>query len=210
MKAVTGYTEAKATSFNSPERLPAGGYVLRILDVKEENNGYGDVVVLRFDIAEGEFKGFFDKQYKAMSDEYKKWKGTYRLKVPFQNGNSNDDAKKYNRSVSFFKSQIEAVNKSNNINIDCSKEWDTAILKNRIVGAVFGNKEWAIGANSGWFTNCDHLVDAKDIRDGNFKIPKDKPLNAAESAKLDEAVDREADNYNADFEEIEVESPVPF
>ena len=37
MKPVTGYAEAKATNFNAPERLPVGGYVLRILDVKEVN-----------------------------------------------------------------------------------------------------------------------------------------------------------------------------
>ncbi|MBQ3565930.1 MAG: hypothetical protein IJA12_02005 [Oscillospiraceae bacterium] len=207
MKAVTGYTEAKATSFNSPERLPAGGYVLRVLDVKEENNGYGDVVVLRFDITEGEFKGFFDNQYRNMPDEYKKWKGTYRLKIPFQNGNSEDDVKKYNRSVSFFKSQIEAVNKSNNISIDCSKEWDTAVLKNRLVGAVFGNKEWKIDGKTGWFTNCDHLVDAKDIRDGNFKIPKDKPLDSKASENTSQS---DFSTDTSDFDEIETESPVPF
>ena len=76
MKPILGYKEAKATNFNGVERLPAGGYVLRVLDVKEESYDWGDVVVLRFDIAEGEQKDFFYKQYKAMSDEYKKWKGT--------------------------------------------------------------------------------------------------------------------------------------
>lgn len=67
MKPVTGYAEAKATNFNAPERLPVGGYVLRILDVKEVNYQWGDVIILRFNIAEGEQKGFFDKQYKAIS-----------------------------------------------------------------------------------------------------------------------------------------------
>ncbi len=57
MKPVTGYAEAKATNFNAPERLSVGGYVLRILDVKEVNYQWGDVIILRFDIAEGEQKG---------------------------------------------------------------------------------------------------------------------------------------------------------
>lgn len=204
MKAVSGYSEAKATNFNTPERLPIGGYVLKILDVKEENYGWGDVVVLRFDIAEGEQKGFFDKQYKAMSDEYKKWKGTYRLNVPKPKGDSEDDVKKYNRSVGFFRSQIEAFEKSNNVIIDCSKEWDTAVLKNKLVGAVFGNKEWQMNGNSGWFTNCDHFIDVSDIRNGNFKIPKDKPLNNKPESVEANVIDAD------DFEIDDSEKPVPF
>ena len=82
MKPVTGYAEAKATNFNSPERLPVGGYVLRILDVKEENYQWGDVIILRFDIAEGEQKGFFDRQYKAMPDEYKDAFSNMALEIP--------------------------------------------------------------------------------------------------------------------------------
>lgn len=206
MKPIGGYSEATATNFNAPERLPAGGYVLKILDVKEENYTWGDVVVIRFDIAEGEQKGFFDKQYKAMSDEFKKWKGTYRLNIPAPKGNSEDDEKKYKRALRFFKAQIEAFNKSNNINIDCSKEWDIKVLKGKIVGAVFGNKEWEYEGKTGWFTNCDHLIPAADIREGNFSIPKDKPLqNKAETVS--------DSNSLADFETIgddETEQPVPF
>lgn len=204
MKPVTGYAEAKATNFNAPERLPVGGYVLRILDVKEENYQWGDVIVFRFDIAEGEQKGFFDRQYRAMSDEYKKWKGTYRLNIPQQKGDTEDDINKYKRSLGFFKAQIEAFNKSNNINIDCSKEWDTSVLKNKTVGAVFGNKEWEYNGKTGWFTNCDHLISVQDIRDDNFKIPADKPLKN----KIDTTV-----SDMPEFEEIDTldsESPVPF
>lgn len=211
MKPISGYKEAKATNFNGAERLPAGGYVLRVLDVKEESYDWGDVVVLHFDIAEGEQKGFFDKQYKAMSDEYKKWKGTYRINIPQPKSNSDEDMAKYNRAVGFFKSQIEAFNSSNpNINIDCSREWDTATLKNKFVGAVFGNKEWAMGARSGWFTNCDHLISVEDIRSGNFTVPKDKPLSKKASDRLDEEIDRLGEAEAAAFEEVTEDGDVPF
>ena len=62
MKPIKGYKEATATSFSKAERLPAGGYVLKVLDVKEESYDWGDVIILRFDIAEGEQKGFFDRR----------------------------------------------------------------------------------------------------------------------------------------------------
>lgn len=203
MKPVKGYKEAKATNFNAAERLPVGGYILKILDVKEESYQWGDVVVLRFDIAEGEQKDFFNSQYKTMSDEYKKWKGTYRLNIPTQKSSSEEDVKKYSRSLGFFKSQIEAFNTSNNINIDCSSEWDISVLKNKLVGAVFGNKEWEMDGNHGWFTNCDHLVSVADIRDGNFKLPKDKPLQNKPSASSNAA-------DLSDFEEVLEEGKVPF
>lgn len=210
MKPVKGYKEATATSFSKAERLPVGGYVLKVLDVKEESYDWGDVIILRFDIAEGEHKGFFDKQYKAMQDEYKKWKGTYRINVPVQKGTSEDDVNKYKRSLGFFKSQIEAFNKSNaNTNIDCSKEWNTSVLKNKLVGAVFGNKEWEINGRSGWFTNCDHLIPAEDIRNDNFTIPKDKPLDNKSKSSSEPA---ESTIDGDDFELVDggEEQPVPF
>lgn len=209
MRPVQGYREAKATNFNAAERLPVGGYILKILDVKEENFQWGDVIVLRFDIAEGEQKGFFQKQFDNMSDEYKKWKGTYRLNVPSPKSSSEEDQKAYKRALGFFKAQIEAINQSNNINIDCSTEWNISVLKNKFIGAVFGNKEWEYEGKTGWFTNCDHLVSVQDIRAENFSIPKDKPLKK-KTSDSDFGAASPASGSMADFEEIESESPVPF
>lgn len=204
MKPVAGYSEATAMNFNAAERLPAGGYVLRVLDVREENYTWGDVIVLRFDIAEGEQTGFFKRQYDAMSDEYKKWKGTHRINIPTPKSNSEDDMKRYNRSLGFFKAQIEAINKSNTINIDCSKEWDISTMKNKLVGAVFGNKEWEYDGKTGWYTACDHLVAVADIREGNFTIPKDKPLKNSSGTQASSG-----DIYS-DFDESVGEQAVPF
>ena len=55
MKRLNGYEKAQA--YTDSERLPAGGYILRILDVKYQSNDWGDVVILYFDIDEGEQKG---------------------------------------------------------------------------------------------------------------------------------------------------------
>ena len=205
MRPITGYSEATAINFNGGERLPAGGYIIRILDVKEENYSWGDVVVLRFDISEGEYAQFFQKQYNDAPDEYKKWKGTYRLNIPQQKGSSEDDVKKYKRSLGFFKSQIEAINRSNGINIDCSKEWDINTLKNRLVGIVFGNKEWEKDGKTGWFTNADHLLSVEEIREGKFKIPADKPI------KKDEAETVSSSSSTPEgFDELTDVASVPF
>lgn len=180
MKGLQGYREAEATSYEKME-LPAGGYVLNILDVKEENYSWGDVIVLRFDIAEGKYERFFARQYESMSEEYKKWKGTYRLNVPAPKSTNEDDMKKYRKALGFFKSQIEAIEKSNNIKIDCESDWDINVLKNRRVGAIFNRKEWEMNGKSGFFTNCYKLTDVQTIREGNFKIPDDTLLKRDQS-----------------------------
>ena len=56
MKKLKGYESAKP--YSEQERLPAGGYILRVLNVEYQENDWGDVIILSFDIAEGEYKGF--------------------------------------------------------------------------------------------------------------------------------------------------------
>ena len=204
MKPLAGYSEAKVTS--GVEKLPKGGYVLKILGAKEEHYDWGDVIVLRFDIAEGEFKGHFQERYENRYDENEKWKGTYRLNVPSPKSNSEEDQKKYKRQLGFFKSQIEAINKSNNINIDCSKEWDVSILKGRLGGAVYNEKEYDYNGSKGFFANCHHLAEVEKIRSGDFKVPEATLLkNDSQTASSPLDVDK----AYSDFVEID-DSDVPF
>lgn len=72
MKRLNGYEKAQA--YTESERLPAGGYVLRILDVKYQSNDWGDVIVLYFDIDEGEQKGFFERNYKNQTGKIRNGK----------------------------------------------------------------------------------------------------------------------------------------
>ena len=84
------YEEAKA--YTEAERLPAGGYVLKIEDIKyEEGQGEkSDVIIFRFDIAEGGFTGFFRKNFEENTQEDKKWKGSHRIYVPKEDGSEQD------------------------------------------------------------------------------------------------------------------------
>ena len=46
-----------------------------------------------------------------------------------------------------------------------------------MVGVLFRNFEWSMDdGRSGWSTECCTLVSVEDVRTGNFKQPKDKPL----------------------------------
>ena len=203
-----GYKQAEARSVSALRELGRGGYVRKILNVKVESTDWGSRLAIQFDIAEGEFKGFFDKLYKATPDEWenKKWKGSMRLSIPHNTG----DETKFKKSLGYFKSQIQAFENSNaNLHIDCERDWDENVLKGKIVGALFNEKEWEKDGKTGWFTQCKRIVPANDIRSGNFTIPKREELKNKPSTASNDSFDPNANL--SDFVEINVgNDAVPF
>lgn len=208
MIGITGYKQAEATSFSELPKLQPGGYVVKILNVKVEPTDWGSRLAIQFDIAEGEFKGFFDKLYKATPDEWenKKWKGSMRLSIPHNTG----DETKFKKSLGYFKSQIQAFENSNaNLHIDCERDWDENVLKGKLVGALFNEKEWEMSGNTGWFTQCKRFVPVNDIRSGNFTIPKREELKNKPSTASNDSFDPNANL--SDFVEINAgNDTVPF
>lgn len=168
MKKWAGYESTKAYTEN--ERLPVGGYVLKIVNVRleEGKNGNSDVLVFAFEIAEGEHAGFFQRNFDAQTQEDKKWKGTYRLYTPKDDGSEQDGWTKRR-----FKTVMEAFEASNP---GYHFDWDERKFKGKIIGAVFNNKEYEFNGRRGFFTNCYGLMDAQRIRDGKFKVPADTLL----------------------------------
>lgn len=166
MKRLNGY--ARAQAYADSERLPAGGYVLKIMDVKYQENDWGEVIILSFDIEEGEQKGFFAANYKAQTGEDKRWKGTYRLRVPKDDGSEQDEW-----AMRRFKTVIGAFEESN---AGYHWNWDEQTLKGKIIGALFNNKEYEFDGRHGFFTNCHSLVKTEKIRSGKFEIPADTLL----------------------------------
>lgn len=176
MKQMNNYN--RAFTYTESERLPIGGYVIKILDVKIEagKNKYNDRLVISFDIDEGEYKGFFKKNYNSQAQEDKKWKGTARLSIPFDNG-SEDDMKTMNR----FKTALSRIEESNQ---GYHWNWDENTLKGKTAGAVFNNKEYDFNGSKGFFTNFYCFASTENIRSGKFKIPADTLLKAAASQAI--------------------------
>ena len=171
MKAFNGLEIKKSVGANEP--LPAGGYVAKILNAKVEEYSWGEKLVISFDIAEGEYKDFFRKQYNENTREDKKWKGNFRLTIP-QESNQYFDSQKRT-----FGNAIWAIEESNP---GYHWDWNESALKGKMVGVLFRNREWEMDdGRSGWSTECCTFVSVEDVRTGNFKQPKDKPLKRKES-----------------------------
>ena len=168
MKAFNGF-EAKKSA--SREVVPAGGYVGKILNAEEITYSWGSVLLISFDITEGKYKDFFARDYKAQDREDKKWRGTLRLNVPKDDNTEQDGWTKRT-----FGNAMWAINESNP---GYSWDWNETGLKGKSVGFLFRNREWEMNGNTGWTTECCALASVEDVRNGAFKMPKDKPLKAA-------------------------------
>lgn len=169
MKQLNGYKDA--TAYADREKFPVGGYVLKILDVKYQDNsckGYNDQIILSFDVSEGDLKDFFARDYKLQTGEDKKWRGTYRLRVPKDDGSEQD-----NWTMRRFKTVIGDFEDSNS---GYHWNWDEQTLKGKLIGALFNNKEYEFNGRHGFFTNCHSLVTVEKIRSGKFEIPADTIL----------------------------------
>lgn len=154
-------------SGSAGDPLPAGGYVAKIMNAEVKEYTWGEVLVISFDIAEGEYKEFFAKQYRDNTNEDKKWKGNFRLTVP-QEGNRWYDSQK--RSFGNCIACIEESNSGYHWN------WDEKSLLGKLVGVLFRNYEYDIDGRQGWSTECGTFVSVDDIRNGNFRQMKDRPL----------------------------------
>lgn len=175
--------------------LPAGGYVAKIKGVRVDGYNWGSVLVVAFDIAEGDYAGYFDKKYKSSTKEGKKWQGTMRLIVP------DESSEYYTNNLSALEGFIWSVENSNN---GYAWNWNESSLVGKMVGVIFREKEYEIEGRTGWTTECAFTTDISSIRNGDFKIPKPKALNRAAKTSSNSNI------VITDYEEILADDGVPF
>lgn len=175
MQALKGFEKAKVITGGIPQ-LPKGGYIAKILDCKEESSATGYTwLAISFDIAEGEHKGHFAEQYRANTNENKKWRGTYNAFIPDENSQYYED------NLNKFKTMIANIEESNP---GYHWDWDETKLKGKTIGVLFGEKEFETeNGDVIVITECRGLRSVECIKEGKFKMPALKKLNGAPSVK---------------------------
>lgn len=153
----------------SYKKLPAGGYVIRILkceDIPDKNR-----LDFYFDIDEGEYKGFYGEKYKDDTRETKKWGGRFSKSYD----SSNDKA------LPFFKQFVTAIQNSNK-GFVWDEEHEQQFVK-KIVGATFRDEEYQ-GNNGKIQVSCkpDMFHSADKIRKGDFEVREIKKLDATKAS----------------------------
>lgn len=161
MKALgSAYKNAEAREGGDYQKLPAGGYVVRILQVTNiESKQYLDLV---FDIAEGEYKGFYVDEWGA------KHPYAHHIVLSYKD-----------TALGMFKARLRAIDESNNTGFEAAAETglQEQALTGKIVGVLIGYEEYV--SNQGEIrqrTDVRRVVPVSVIRSGDFKIPDVKPL----------------------------------
>jgi len=187
------YNGFKAERTSGREPLPAGGYVARVLNAEvKQTQGGKDMLVLSFDISEGERAGFFKADYNANQNEDKRWRGTFRLFIPADDGSERDSWSK--RAFNEFIAVVEESNPGYHF------DWNEVTLKGKTIGVLFREKEWEYNGKSGWTTECCSVITPDEVREGKYKIPKPKALKHDEpKAPVPAAFDYTADNGELPF-----------
>ena len=162
------------------ETLPKGAYVVKIKNAKEEKWPSGDSVIrIAFDIAEGEYKDFYQKQFDADTKEDKKWPfdAVFNLNVP------TDDSKDYvwTEWNTFF-ADLEDSNNGFVFDGDVKK------LRGKLIGGKFRNEQSSYKGNVYDHTKLKWTCVAEDVRTGNAgKMPKDKLVSGESGSGSAEA-----------------------
>lgn len=157
MQPIKGFDKVQASG--DFERLPAGGYVIRITDAKDEPSK--SYLAITFDIAEGKFAGHYKDvpaDLVAIHQFIRSYKDT---------------------AVGMFKAFINAVEASND---GYKWAWDEKTLVGKIVGVIMGEEEYENNrgeVKTGLKVRSCRPADA--IRSGNYKVPEPKKLVKADA-----------------------------
>ena len=172
MKPINNYDKVQGYATGASQ-LPVGGYIFKITGVRYENghNGTSDRIVIAFDVADGEYTGFFKKKFDSDMNEDKKWKGTTTLYIPKEDGSEQDTWT--TRKMKTFTNALEDSNQNYHF------DWDENKWKGLLIGGVFGEVHTVIDGKQIKYTTFKSAHSVDDIRKGNFKLPKPQYKNGA-------------------------------
>ena len=169
MKALgKNYSDAEAST-DGWERLPAGGYVAKILKATDCPLGFdkkrperGDYIEIVFDIAEGPQKGFY-------SDE---WGKSHTFAHNFMMSYKET-------ALGMFKGRLKAIDESNGTEFvkDAVTGLNEQQLVGKLVGIVVGYEEYE--TDRGEVRERSYVKEVRSvdkIRNGDFKVPELKKL----------------------------------
>lgn len=172
MKKFNNFDDARENARRmGSERLPVGAYVCDVKNVQyvAGDNGNSDRIDILFDIAEGDQKDFFKKQYEANQSEDKKWKGRKSIYVPKDDGTEQDEWTK-----NAFAKWVNGFEDSND---KYKWDWKEEKWKGLKVGIVFGETGTVIEGKEILYTEPRFATSIAKVRDGSAPAAKFKAKN---------------------------------
>jgi hypothetical protein len=168
MKKPNGFDNVEAIGNTEYKRLPAGGYVARIIKVTD--NPEKNFLQIEFDICEGEFISYGANCMERNGFNPLKTRAYYDTNLPESDP---DYEKKHRRAMGIFKGFTEAVEQSNAPYV---WKWEDQTLVGRVVGVVLGEREYRKPDGSIGTVFDVRFKTSAAIREGRFKVPEKKLL----------------------------------
>lgn len=154
--------------------LKPGGYVLQIKGAREEvSQNHNPMLVIAFDIVEGEFKGYYNDLFAKNTAADKKWPngGIYRVMLPKDDGSEED-----NKKMSKLKGLVTALAESNR-NYNQNEYWNIEQMKCKLIGGLFRREEYENQKGERkWTTKLAWTCSTVKIKNGDFEVPEERPL----------------------------------
>ena len=165
MKPINGF-KPEAPSGGSYPMLPKGLYVAQIKAVKLEGVEPDQRLVLRLEIIEGEYAGYYTKRYNADTQrggQYEvKYKGDFAIQIPNE---GNAYRQHHDWDLRAFNNAIWAIEQSNE---GYHWDWTEALLKGKLIGINVRQGSY----NGNPYTVIGRLESVPELRAG-----KCKPMN---------------------------------
>lgn len=159
-------TEANTDDF---ERLPVGGYVCKITEVKDVTAS--DYLQVIYDIAEGDYKGFYSNDWGE--------KHPWAHSVVFSYKET---------ALGMFKGRLKAIDASNGTDFmtQAVNGFDEKQLVGKLVGLIIGEEEYESDRGEVRTSmKVRSVVPVDKIRSGDFKVPELKRLEKAAAPAAD-------------------------
>lgn len=155
-------------NYGEVKRLKADGYICVILACKQEVSAKSSklMLVINFDIAEGDFKGYYMDRYKnAPRDnnhpQEPKWSGKYYIVL---------EGEGYEGRLKAFTTSLEESNQG------YTWDWNEEALKGKQFGGIFREEEYLYNGEVRSNVKLWQVRSTKTIREGNFEVPRKKEL----------------------------------
>lgn len=190
----TDYEQTTAFGQSEFKALPKGGYICKIIKIEEKSDKNGNPMIhVAFDVAEGEFKGYFMElwQFRKQNkkDEFKE------VKFPFEGQSwiptqDYEDRSKTSRKFKGFCTALEdsgiQVWNGNNFNMNA--------INGALVGVVYQNQEQEYNGKRSWRAVPWAFRSVEAIRSDDFFVPEDKALPQEESSDIPEGFQKMQDD----------------
>lgn len=191
MKPINGFTATEATR---QEKIPAGGYVVKVLDAQVETYSWGQRLVVSYDIAEGPYKDYYRNDYNGNQYPEKRWRGKYRATIP------NEQSQYYGGELRTMQNLAWALEQSNP---GYKWDFDESKLRGKSLGILVREQEFL--TNDGrkvWGTRAYTVTSVAKIHSEDYKIPSPKALNGSQATT--------APSTMAQMETVENDDELPF